>query len=68
MGEVNKPSEQRMNAKKWLQVIGAGVMLSAVYAGRSPDKWHFDEKELLIGALIFAASFITWRRTGDGDS
>ena len=57
-----------MNAKKWLQVIGAGVMLSAVYAGRSPDKWHFDEKELLIGALIFAASFITWRRTGDGDS
>jgi hypothetical protein len=51
-----------MNAKKWLQVIGGGLMLSAIYGGRSQVKFHFDEKEFWIGALIFASSFLTWKR------
>lgn len=56
-----------MNTKKWLQAIGVGIMLSAIYDGRSIDKWRFDQKDLLIGALIFASSFLTWKRKHNGD-
>ena len=51
-----------MNRRKWLQVIGAGLMLSSLY-DRSPV-WRFDQRGFAVGALISASSFLTWKHTG----
>jgi hypothetical protein len=57
-----------MTPKKWLQAVGAATMLSAIYNGRSAVKLHFDPKLFLAGALMFAFSFLTWKRKGDGNN
>ena len=56
-----------MNTKKWLQVIGATLMLSTLSSKGQPLEWRFDLNTFLVGALIFASSFLTWKRNRNGD-
>ena len=54
-----------MNAKQWLQILGVSLMLAAVTGGRTGVFWH--PKTFIVGALIFFATFITWKRSRNDD-
>jgi hypothetical protein len=49
-----------MNWKQWLQVVGGGIMCGSILTRHL--EFHFDRKGFVIGALIFASSFLTWKR------
>ena len=52
--------------KQWIQVIGVVLMSSAFYDSKGPVTFHFEKWELIAGVLIFASTFLTWKRN-DGD-
>jgi hypothetical protein len=54
-----------MNWKKWFQMWGGGLMLSGLLGGRQVQVWH--PKIFLAGVLMFASTFITWKRSGKDD-
>jgi hypothetical protein len=56
-----------MNAKKWIQTIGIVLMVSAFYDSKAPVRFYFEKWELIAGGLIFASTFLTWKRNGRGD-
>jgi hypothetical protein len=48
-----------MNWKQWVQAMGGGIMLGSIYH----RGFHFNQKGFAVGALIFASSFLTWKRS-----
>lgn len=57
-----------LDAKRWLQIIGGSLMLSAITKGRQ-WQWHYhwEPKTFFTGMLIFLSTFITWKRKGKDD-
>jgi hypothetical protein len=53
--------------KRWLQIVGGGVMLAEILGGR---QFHYQPspKMFLVGALVFLSSFITWKAKKSDDN
>ncbi len=54
-----------MTAKRWIQIIGGGLMLEGVLGGRTGHMWH--PTIILSGAIIFLCSFLIRKPKQDDD-
>jgi hypothetical protein len=55
-----------MTWKQWLQIVGVALIVAAITSGRQYP-WRFHPRMFLAGLLIFASTFLTWKRKEDGD-
>jgi hypothetical protein len=57
--------ERQMSMKQILQLVGIVLMVSGFWSGRSEQMWR--PKTFYAGVLIFALTFLTWKRRANND-
>ena len=60
-------AEQPNHVKHYLQIVGAVLMLLAIFHFDLLYHYEFEPKLFAAGALIFLSTFLTWKPKKPGD-